>query len=130
MTEIQPRRLDRRTKLARRSRQLEKAFTAELGGNLSEARLAAVRRAAELFAIAERVRSRWMAGDLAVSGTDIVRMEGTARRALIDLNLPASSGVRPGESFDDIMARAAMGDEDEDDVRDDDDGADQNEVPL
>jgi hypothetical protein len=108
-------RLDGRTKLARRTKQLERAFIAELGGDLSDARLAAVRRAADLLSIAEQVRSRWMAGDLGVSTTDIVRVEGTARRALIDLNLPLASGVRPAESLEQYLART---DSDGDDGQD------------
>ncbi len=112
------RRLDGRTKLARRAKRLEKAFTAELGGDLSDARLAAVKRAADLLSIAESVRERWMAGDPSLTTTDIVRVEGTARRALIDLNLPMASGVRPAESLEQYLERTAT-DADED-VGDDD----------
>ena len=120
------RRLDGRTKLARRAKRLEKAFIEELGGDLSDARLAAVKRAADLLSIAERVRERWMAGDLSLGTTDLVRMEGTARRALVDLNLPLASGVRPAESLEQYLARTASdGDDDDVDATDvgDDDGS-------
>jgi hypothetical protein len=123
MTDKRPCRLDRRTKLARRAKQLEKAFTTELGGDLSDARLAAVNRASDLLAIAWEVRQRWMAGDKAITTTDIVRVEGTARRALVDLDLPASSGVRPAESLEQYLARTSSDGDDDDvdeiDIRDD-----------
>jgi hypothetical protein len=130
MTDKRIRPLDGRTKLARRAKQLEKAFTTELGGDLSDARLAAVRRASDLLAIAWSVRERWMAGDPAISTTDIVRMEGTARRALVDLDLPATSGVRPGESLDDILAMAAIDDDEDVDADRDDESGDHSEAPL
>jgi hypothetical protein len=108
--------LDRRTKLARRAKQLARALEAELGDELSDARKAAVWRAAELLTIAADLRSRWMARDLTVSSTDIVRVEGTARRALVDLDLPATSGVRPAESLEDYWARTTDDTEGDQDV--------------
>ena len=112
------RRIDGRTKLARRATRLERAFAAELGGTPTDAQLAATKRTAELLAIAEELRRRWIAGDGTVSTTDIVRTEGAARRALVDLGLPATSGARPSESLDDYLDRAAMGDDDDADNED------------
>jgi hypothetical protein len=108
--------LDGRTKLARRAKKLELAFEVELGGELSDARRAAVRRAAELLTIAADLRGRWMARDLTVSSTDIVRVEGTARRALVDLDLPAASGVRPNESLENLWGRTDDDTEDDDEL--------------
>jgi hypothetical protein len=95
---------DGRRRLARRAKQLARAFEAELGGALSDAQMVATRRAGEMTAIAEETRSRWLSGDWKTTGTDVVRIDGAARRAILDLGLPTSS-VRPAETLEQYLAR-------------------------
>ena len=105
-------RLDGRTKLARRAKQLARAFEAERGGALSDAQMVAVKRAAEMATIAERTRALWLAGDWKTTGTDVVRIDGAARRAILDLGLPTSN-VRPAESLEEYLARTAADTDDD-----------------
>jgi hypothetical protein len=100
-------RLDGRTRLARRAKQLVQAFSGELAGDLSPAKAMQIRRAAELAAIAEHARTRRMAGDATISLDDIVRLDSAARRAVRDLDLPAP-GARPAESLEAYLARTAQ----------------------
>lgn len=116
--------LDGRSRLARRAKQLAMAFEAELGGTLSDAQMVATRRAAEMTAIAEETRSRWLAGDWKTTGTDVVRIDGAARRAILDLGLPAAN-VRPAETLEQYLARTAI-DTDDGEI---DDLADNEETP-
>lgn len=108
------RQLDGRSRLARRARKLAGAFEAELGGNLSDAQLVATRRAGEMAAIAEETRARWLAGDWKTTGTDIVRIDGAARRAILDLGLPTSN-VRPAETLEQYLERTAPDPDHDDD---------------
>jgi hypothetical protein len=116
--------LDGRSRLARRAKKLELAFAAELGDALSEAQLVAVKRAAEMVAIAEETRARWLSGDWKTTGTDVVRIDGAARRAILDLGLPAAN-VRPAETLEQYLARTAI-DTDDGEI---DDLADNEETP-
>jgi hypothetical protein len=121
--------LDGRSALARRAKKLARAFEAELGGTLSDAQLVATRRAGEMAAIAEETRSRWLAGDWKTTGTDVVRIDGAARRAILDLGLPTSN-VRPAETLEQYLERTADPDPDDDQADDEigDDLADE-EMP-
>jgi hypothetical protein len=96
--------LDGRTRLARRVKQLTKAYLAALPGPASPVQVAQVRRAAEMTALAEHARSKRMAGD-EVSWDDVVRLDSAARRAVRDLKLPAEPEVR--ESMTEYLARTA-----------------------
>jgi len=74
--------LDGRTRAARRAREIVSQLSAELGGKLSPIQNAAVERAAALLALAEDARTRRLAGDEAVGLNDLVRIDGSADRAL------------------------------------------------
>ena len=103
--------VDGRTKLARRIKSLANAFAAELGHKLSPAQIDAVRRAAQMSAIAEDCRARLIAGDVSVTLTDVVRLDGTARRAVRDLHLPPAKDNAPDIDalFAEITTKAAGG---------------------
>jgi hypothetical protein len=59
-----------------------------------------------MAAIAEETRSRWLAGDWKTTGTDVVRIDGAARRAILDLGVPTSN-VRPAETLEEYLARTS-----------------------
>src|SRR5438445_10136580 len=78
---IRRKRIDGRTVLARRSRELAAAFAAALGGQLTEVQSAAVQRAAEMVALAEVARAQAIrAGHPDPDG--LVRIAAAASRAL------------------------------------------------
>jgi hypothetical protein len=81
-----------RSALGKRIRRLADTFAVGLGGwaALTDIQVAAVRRAAELAAIAETARARMLAGDQAVSLDDLVRVDAASDRALRRL------GIKPG----------------------------------
>lgn len=102
--------IDGRTRLARRAKQLCAAFETELGGALTEAQLALVRRAGELLAISEETRRRWMAGDVVTTSNDVVRLDSAARRAVRELSLPKSE-IRPGQPLQEYLDGLVQEDE-------------------
>lgn len=81
--------IDARSPIGRRRRDLIRAFTAALGGSLTEGQRVDVRRAAELTALAEQARAKAMqegtggAGELSA----MVRLESTAARAIRALGI-------------------------------------------
>jgi hypothetical protein len=87
MPAMMNRRLDGRTVMARRAKQLERAFAAELGGTPSEAKAAAVRRVAELFAICEQARARWLSGDPSIAAAEVATLDNALKRAAEYLGL-------------------------------------------
>jgi hypothetical protein len=99
-----PCRLDGRTRMARRIKQLTKAYLAALAGP-SPVQVAQIKRAAEMTALAEQARAKRMAGDESVSWDDVVRLDSAARRAVRDLKLPAKPEAR--ESMTEYLARTA-----------------------
>jgi hypothetical protein len=58
-----------------------------------------------MCSIAEETRARWMASDWRTTGSDVVRIDSAARRAVRDLNLP-TGGPAP-QSLDDLFAEIA-----------------------
>jgi hypothetical protein len=81
--------MDKRSSVFRRSRALAKAYTAELGGSLSEAQRAAIARASQLNAIAWAIRERVMGGE-DIKLDLLIRIDSEARRSVEALGLPAS----------------------------------------
>jgi hypothetical protein len=81
------RRVDGRSVVARRAKQLTREFIDALGGSdaVDPATLSKVRRAAELVAVGERTRVMAMAGDAVID--DLVRVERLCDSALKRLNL-------------------------------------------
>jgi hypothetical protein len=90
------RRLDGRTRSVRRTRELERAFAAELGGadKLTGAQRDAIGNAARLAAIAEELQARALAGE-AVDLASLARLVNASRRARLDL------GIKPSKPADD-----------------------------
>lgn len=78
--------LDGRSRPARRTKELVGSFTAALGGDAAPHQRIAIRRAAELTAIAEQSRALHLAGQCSVD--DVVRADGVAARAVRALRLP------------------------------------------
>jgi hypothetical protein len=116
MPAIRNRQLDGRTRLAKRAKQIEKSLVADLGGTLSDAKTAAIRRAAELFVICEHARARWMAGDPSPTASELATLDNALKRALEYLGLSAKDvAAKAPEDFSDEMMRLAIpqGDEDE-----------------
>jgi hypothetical protein len=93
------RRFDRRTRAWRRAKIFEQAFLDDLGtaGSLSEVKRHAIRRAAELLAAAEDTRARRLAGDQMITTDDITRLEGAARRAVLDAGLLAPGAAKAAD---------------------------------
>jgi hypothetical protein len=80
--------IDNRTAAGRRRRDLVDAFIAGLGGEASPVKLAEVRRAADLTALAEEMRAKALkTGTDATEAMALVRLEGAASRARRALGL-------------------------------------------
>ena len=79
--------LDKRTRASRRSRELARAFEAEIGGVISATQRLAIERAAALVALAEDAQARRLAGDPSVTLDDVVRIDGAAQRAVRRLGI-------------------------------------------
>jgi hypothetical protein len=87
-----PTRLDHRTRVGRRSRELRKHYTAALSGREQTIELiTAISRAAELVALAEDLRARMLRADPKANADDVVRMQRVADLAVKRLNLPNAS---------------------------------------
>ena len=90
--QIPRQRLDGRTRIAKRAKQLAVHFLATLRADHREITLeleAAVRRVSELLAIAEQLRADRLRG-LPVPADDIVRTDRLANLALRQLGLPTA----------------------------------------
>jgi len=91
--------IDRRSRGGRRALQLIKQFTAELGGEITEAQRMAVARASIAQALAEDASVRRLNGDESVSLEDVVRLDNAAdraRRALTDEAEPSEQAPTLG----------------------------------
>jgi hypothetical protein len=104
-----PRRLagvDGRSVDGRRRRDLIEAFVAALGGwgQVDDMQLGDVRRAAELYAIAEEARSAALKGRV-VDLAALVRIEGAADRAVRRLKIIPGSAKAP--SLEEHLAKRA-----------------------
>jgi hypothetical protein len=99
--------LDGRTRFVRRARALAREFVEAIGGHPAPHELIMIRSAAELTAVAEKVRAALLAGDTAVTLNDLVRSENAMARAIRALNIPATAAKPSGPSLQDIAARYA-----------------------
>ncbi len=101
-----------------RLRQLEKQFRVQLGETTDNpVTILAIRRAAELVMLAESKRAAMIRGEVVDLG-DLLRLEGVARRAVIDLGLlNARRDSESRESLDEFLERhsASSGDAPDDD---------------
>jgi hypothetical protein len=113
MAAMTSRPLDGRTRMAKRARQLEKAIAAELGGDLSEAKTAAIRRAAEMFVICEQARARWMAGESAPTGSELATLDNALKRALEFLGMSANDVAAKADQTDAAYGGLFMDDDGE-----------------
>jgi hypothetical protein len=89
--------IDKRYALGRRAKQLTAIFRARLGADADDPMMdAAIRRAAELMALAEDMRARMFKGEPGALPDDVVRMQRLADisvgRLQLDRHKPASSG--------------------------------------
>jgi len=99
---IRRKRIDGRTVLARRSRELAAAFAAALGGQLTEVQSAAVQRAAEMIALCEVARAEAIrAGRPDPDG--LVRLESAASRALRQLGLRSTPQRAAGPTLGSLL---------------------------
>ncbi len=78
--------LDGRTTSVKRVRQFETQITSDLGGNLSSAEAALVRRSAVLVAVLDNSEAAW-AKDGSLVLSDYVTATNTLRRLLLSLGL-------------------------------------------
>jgi hypothetical protein len=97
---------DERSAGARRFRDLIAAFSADLGGDLSEADLAMVRTAAALTLKAELMQADLAAGR-DVDAETLIKMAGTSRRALAAISAKASERKPGGPTLQDYIAERA-----------------------
>jgi hypothetical protein len=86
----QGRRLDGRTYVARRIRELTAGLLAELGGNASPLLAVRVRRVAELTATAEVLRNRALKGE-SIDIDKLTKLESETRRAERSLGIKTES---------------------------------------
>ena|ERR1700722_18394044 len=99
------RRLDGRTAIAQRTRELVVAFTADLADAPTGAQLVDVRRAAELTALAEAQRAAALRDPNAVDLGSLVRLEGAADRAVRRLGIKLAE--RPRATLRERLAQEA-----------------------
>jgi len=100
-----PTRLDHRTRVGRRARELREHYTAVLTSAAREMTIelaAAVSRASELVALVEDMRARAMRG-VDVNADDLVRMQRLADTSVRRLALP-SGPSRPEPSVEQYLA--------------------------
>jgi hypothetical protein len=95
-------RIDRRYALGRRVKELETVFRQRLGADADDAVLdTAIRRAAELTALAEAASARALRSDPKVTLDDVVRLQRTAALAVhrlhLDRHRPQPTGPTLGE---------------------------------
>jgi predicted phage gp36 major capsid-like protein len=93
----------------RRVHALADALASKLGGwtAMNDLQAAAVRRAAELVAIAEQARLKHLRGEQGISLEDLVRLDSACDRALRRLGLSKPSAPKPGAKLDEHLARLA-----------------------
>jgi len=106
---------DGRSSSARRFRDLVRAFSADLGGNLSEADMALIRTAAGLTLKSELLQNAMAAGDH-VDSDELIRLASTSRRALAAVSAKAierQPGAGPTTLQEYIASRNAAADRDD-----------------
>lgn len=81
--------VDNRLPMARRFRDLCKAYAAEAGGNLSESEKGLIRQAACMSIRAEALQAAIVSGEI-VSADDVIRLSSEARRTLQPIIAKAS----------------------------------------
>lgn len=79
--------VDGRSVVARRQRDLERAYAAELGGDLTIWQRVKVAQAAALTVRAEQLQAAIAGGDPEIDDEDLVRVANALRRELADLGL-------------------------------------------
>ena len=86
--------IDGRSPLGRRLRDLADQLASGLGGwpALTDLQAAAVRKAAELAALAEHARAARLKGDISVTLDDVVRLDRLAEQSVRRLGLPSAAG--------------------------------------
>jgi hypothetical protein len=89
--------LDGRKRTVRRAKALVRHFSKALGGRPAPHQMISVNSAAEMTAVAEQVRARYLAGDAGVSLDDVVRAQGAMNRAIRELCLPDTSSEEDDE---------------------------------
>lgn len=101
-----PRRIDRRSKLGQRVTELETVFRQRLGDAALDLIVdTAIRRAAELTALAEAASGRALRSDPKVTLDDVVRLQRSAASAVHRLHLDRKAQPA-GPSLSDYLRRA------------------------
>jgi hypothetical protein len=101
-----PRRIDNRTRTARRAKALREHFTAALVGSGRELTVdltERVMKASELTALAEDMRAKMLRGEADVCADDLVRVTRLADASVRRLNLPPSAASKPTPTLADII---------------------------
>jgi hypothetical protein len=98
--------IDRRSVLGKRVAELTAAYADAMEGELTPLRRAAVERAAQLTAVAEKARGDFMrGGDVALN--QLTRAERNATQARRELGLPATDAKPRGPTLAEVLAEAA-----------------------
>jgi hypothetical protein len=84
-------RLDGRTQVAHRTRELIASFVSSLGGAVTPTQSVDVRRAAELLALAEARRAAALRDPATTDLDALIRLEGAADRAVRRLEIKAAA---------------------------------------
>jgi hypothetical protein len=96
--------IDMRSPTARRFRDLVQAYSAEIGGDLSQTELAMIKTAASLSLTAEMKQADLVNGKM-VDSDDLIRLSSEARRLLDSIAERAGKRKPPaGPSIDDLFA--------------------------
>ena len=96
--------IDGRSPLARRFRDLIKAYEAEIGGELTEVERGLVKQAAALTLRAEQMQAAIVRGE-PIDNDQLIRISGTAKRILGAIGDKASKRRPAGPSLQDHIAR-------------------------
>lgn len=104
---------DGRTRIARRFRALIEAFTADMGGKLSNADIALVRQAAAMTVRAEQAQAALLNGQT-VDDDQLVRLSNAATRILTVLGAQRARRANRPLSIEEIQAAIDAGASEED----------------
>jgi hypothetical protein len=93
------------SKYGRRYRDLIDAYTAEIGGELTQTELGMIKQAAALSIRSEMVQAQIINGETGISDDDLIRLSSEVRRILDALRERAGKRKPPpGPSIDDLFA--------------------------
>jgi lysozyme family protein len=110
-------RVDGRSRVARRIKELVADYTVRLGGNVGPATLAEIMCAAESVVIAEEMRAKALRGE-AVDMAELNKANGVAARAVRALGIKSTTSAPTAMSLSEYLAAKGAAAEPEDEPED------------